>query len=166
MKKSFSLAIVTFFLSLGVGFLIQQSWVAAILRSLISAVGVFLAYRAIFIVIQHFLPELLMHPDSGFEGFTSDRPIESDLASNIDLSNDDSEVATLSSSVGQKLDVTLDDQGMGSVDTSSMNFAPLSSPSADSERPQSNLEKQKQVFLREDPAVLAKMVRTRLSDDD
>lgn len=171
MRKSILFAIITFFVAFSIGIFRNPSWVDSLLRAVLSALIILVGNAIIMTIIQRFLPELLLM-QGGTNDNDEDRDFDAFLHKDLMSSNAESDASGL----GQSVDIVLDEKtpmqsygsGLGESTVpnqfSATDFVQASMVSVSS--PQSSLDKKKEAFVREDPAILAKMVRTRLSDDD
>lgn len=171
MKNSMGIAVITFIVALGVGLFKNPNWMIAVFRAIFSALIALAANAVILSLIQRFLPELLLNPQQESE---DEYPFGSLNKDSLHESSDES--------VGQSVNIMLDENNNTSDGSSlgqspanysgSENFSPANFPSSSfslsssSSGEESTTEEKKQMFLREDPSILAKMVRTRLSDED
>lgn len=172
MKNGIGIAIITFIAALGVGLFKNPNWMIAIFRAIFSAIIALAGNAMILALIQRFLPELLLNPQQKSEDDLSFDSLNKD-ALNETGGNDDN--------VGQSVNIVLDENNVssdsflgqssanysGSENFAATNFSSSSfSLPSDSSGSESSIDQKKQLFLREDPSILAKMVRTRLSDED
>ncbi len=172
MKNGIGIAIITFIAALGVGLFKNPNWMIAVFRAIFSAVIALAGNAMILALIQRFLPELLLNPQQESEDDIPFGSLNKD-ALNETGDNDDN--------VGQSINIVLDENNASSASSlgqspanysGSENFAATNFSSSsfslpgDSSGSESSIDQKKQLFLREDPSILAKMVRTRLSDED
>ncbi len=173
MKNSMGIAVITFIVALGVGLFKNPNWMIAIFRAIFSALIALAANAIILSLIQRFIPELLLNPqqeseeDLPFGSLNKDALHENsneNVGQSVNIVLDENNNTSASSSLGQSPVSYSGSENFSTTNFSSPSSFSLSGGSSSDE--DSSTEEKKQMFLREDPSILAKMVRTRLNDED
>lgn len=172
MRKGIVTAIITFFIAFAMGLFVNPDWGISLVRAVISALIVLAGSSIIMFIVQRFLPELLMMPEKTVgEDKTFGGSLHRDVLDTPSLEGSES----YDNDLGRTVDIVLDEKGPMQNYGSSLSEAGSPNQFSTANFPRvgssdssfvSELDHKREVFAREDPSILAKMVRTRLSDED